>query len=61
MSTKGKINTNLCAKFPEKCKEGAPEFDPCAADWTKCLLNIDFHMCINFEATCFGAEEMFGP
>jgi hypothetical protein len=61
MSTGGKIKTNMCEKYPNKCVEGGSEYDACAADWTQCLLNIDFHMCVHFDATCYGAEEMFGP
>jgi hypothetical protein len=61
MSDNGKLKTNLCDKYPAKCEVGGAEYDACADDWTKCLLNIDFHMCVHFDATCFGAEEMFGP
>jgi len=61
LSKDGKIKTDLCDKYPQKCDKASAEYDACAADWTACLLNIDFHMCVHFQETCFGAEEMFGP
>lgn len=61
MSDNGKIKTNMCEKYPEKCDETSSTYDKCAKDWTACLLDIDFHMCSHFEDACFSAAERFGP
>ena len=51
--TTGAISLDLCKAYPEKCDESKPaEFNPCAKDLTKCLLDPTFSPCGSFPELC---------